>query len=428
MPSLGLNSAAQSGTAVVNFRGPYETEAQARAAAARVYAAAHASTRRGVMTEQNHRLLCEAIGATGTELGGYDHRIVQWMAGWEPQVCAVIAGIITRAHAAGLAGTPVTALRLVAGGGEHAGTPQCMICGVAHNGRCALTERHVESMRLRGQTPNTVYQRRRFLVRLSAALPVPAIGATRADLLQWRAGLTCGDAAVRTNVFHCHSVYKWLVEDGARHDDPSARIPIPARPRAVPRPIGEAELLLALDTAPPRLRPWFVLAGWLGLRCIEIARLRGENVLTDSGVPMLIVAGDATKHGCAERALPLTPFVLGELRAYGLPSRGWVFRRMDGRPGPVPPWMVSQLCREHLHSLGIRASLHLLRHRAATMALRGTNDLAAVQRLLGHSSPVTTQNYALLDDAAVAAAVEAIPAPPQFPGRRKANRPRGRLT
>ncbi len=277
-------------------------------------------------------------------------------------------------------------LRLVAGGGEHAGTPQCMVCAVAHNGRCALTERHVESMRLRGQTPNTVYQRRRFLVRLSAALPVPAIGATRADLLQWRAGLTCGDAAVRTNVFHCHSVYKWRALRGGTY---------------LSRGTNNSEQLM---------------------RCIEIARLRGENVLTDSGVPMLIVASDATKHGCGERALPLTPFVLGELRAYGLPSRGWVFRRMDGRPGPVPPWMVSQLCREHLHSLGIRASLHLLRHRAATMALRGTHDLAAVQRLLGHSSPVTTLIYAALDDDAVAAAVEAIPAPPQFPGRRKGNR------
>src|SRR6266700_927094 len=78
---------AESGTAVVNFRGPYETEAEARAAAACVYAAAHASSRRGVMTEQNHRLLCEAIGAAGTELGTYDHRIILWLAGWEPQVC-----------------------------------------------------------------------------------------------------------------------------------------------------------------------------------------------------------------------------------------------------------------------------------------------------------------------------------------------------
>ena len=35
--------------------------------------------------------------------GAYDHRILTWLAGWEPQICAVVAALITRAHAAGLA-------------------------------------------------------------------------------------------------------------------------------------------------------------------------------------------------------------------------------------------------------------------------------------------------------------------------------------
>ncbi len=85
--------------------GPFETEAEARAAVAHVYAAAHASSRRGVMTEGSHRLLCEAIGAAGVELGGYDHRIITWLAESEPQACAAIAGIVTRAHAAGATAT-----------------------------------------------------------------------------------------------------------------------------------------------------------------------------------------------------------------------------------------------------------------------------------------------------------------------------------
>jgi hypothetical protein len=32
------------------------------------------------------------------ELGAYDHRILVWLAGWEPTICAVIAGLITRAR------------------------------------------------------------------------------------------------------------------------------------------------------------------------------------------------------------------------------------------------------------------------------------------------------------------------------------------
>lgn len=36
-------------------------------------------------------------------VGAFDARILAWLAGWEPETCAVIAGLVTRAHAAGLA-------------------------------------------------------------------------------------------------------------------------------------------------------------------------------------------------------------------------------------------------------------------------------------------------------------------------------------
>lgn len=51
-----------------------------------------------VSAEGNRRLLEEACTATGVRLGAYDHRILLWLAGWEPSTCAVIAGLITRAH------------------------------------------------------------------------------------------------------------------------------------------------------------------------------------------------------------------------------------------------------------------------------------------------------------------------------------------
>ena len=83
--------------------GPFETEQQALAlpAVQAIYAAARASRRRGVMAEHSHRLLDEACTAAGATPGAYDHRILTWLAGWEPQICAVVAALITRAHAAG---------------------------------------------------------------------------------------------------------------------------------------------------------------------------------------------------------------------------------------------------------------------------------------------------------------------------------------
>ena len=96
--------------------GPYESEAQAREAVSPIYEAAHDSPRRGVIAERNHKFLEDACRAAGAELGAYDHRILTWLAGWEPQICAVIAGLITRAatwphggHRAGQQPDPVTA-------------------------------------------------------------------------------------------------------------------------------------------------------------------------------------------------------------------------------------------------------------------------------------------------------------------------------
>lgn len=82
--------------------GPFETEREASAhpAVRAVYEACRASSRRGVMDEQNHRLLEESCNAAGVELGHYDHRILLWLANYEPQTCIVIAGLISRAHQA----------------------------------------------------------------------------------------------------------------------------------------------------------------------------------------------------------------------------------------------------------------------------------------------------------------------------------------
>ena len=50
---------------------------------------------------QNRQLLGRALEAAGVEMGRYDDRIAEWLAGFEDSACAVIAGWVTRAYAAG---------------------------------------------------------------------------------------------------------------------------------------------------------------------------------------------------------------------------------------------------------------------------------------------------------------------------------------
>lgn len=93
--------------------GPFESEDQADATPAvrAVFAAFDADPGPGKMAPHNLAMLTSACGAAGIGLGAaaeiglgaYDARILAWLAGWEPQTCAVIAGLIRRAHEAGKA-------------------------------------------------------------------------------------------------------------------------------------------------------------------------------------------------------------------------------------------------------------------------------------------------------------------------------------
>jgi integrase/recombinase XerC len=281
--------------------------------------------------------------------------------------------------------------------------------GVGGEGNDAL-ERHLEWLLLKGLAASTVRRRRVVLGWVAASLDCTLLEASPGQLQAWRAALTVAPDAVSVYVSHVHQFYRWAVDQGLLRGSPAAALPAPRRGRRLPRPIGETELLAALAAAPPRVRPMLVLAGWAGLRAKEIALLRREYVL-DTRVPaVLLIASDATK-GYAERIVPMSAFVLGELRPV-LPARGWVFLRFDGRPGPNSPANVSHLANVHLHDCGIAETLHQLRHRFATGLYQASGgDLRLVQEVLGHSTPATTAGYAAYDPAAAAAAVEAIPAP-----------------
>jgi hypothetical protein len=78
--------------------GPFETEYEARASVQHI-----TGSTPGSWTDGNHRLLEDACRAAGVGLGAWDHRILLWLAGWEPSTVAVIASLIRRAHAAGAA-------------------------------------------------------------------------------------------------------------------------------------------------------------------------------------------------------------------------------------------------------------------------------------------------------------------------------------
>ena len=93
--------------AIAGTLGPFETEREAREVPAvrAVYDAFDAAPGVGKMAPHNYLMLVRACEAAGTDLGSassYDRQILAWLSGWEPQTCAVIAGLISRANLAGV--------------------------------------------------------------------------------------------------------------------------------------------------------------------------------------------------------------------------------------------------------------------------------------------------------------------------------------
>jgi hypothetical protein len=89
---------------------PYETERQAADAARHIYDSPPGT---GAWGDGNLRLLEDACRAAGVQLGAYDTRILVWLTGWEPSTCAVIAGLITRAHASRVEASQLAEIRAV---------------------------------------------------------------------------------------------------------------------------------------------------------------------------------------------------------------------------------------------------------------------------------------------------------------------------
>lgn len=237
-----------------------------------------------------------------------------------------------------------------------------------------------------------------------AARNVDLMDAGPEDLEEWREQLDMLDNSVITYVAAIRVFYRWAFRSGRIAADPSWDIPVPRKRRGLPRPIPEDELERAVKLAPARIRPWLVLAGYAGLRCCEIAWAQRDDVHDQADEPFMFVRG---KGGSID-AIELSPYVLAELRAAGLPKTGPLFPRADGKRGHLTPHLISSVGNTYLHSIGIEATMHQLRHRFGTRTYAAVKDLRVVQELLRHRNSSSTAIYTATSRPTARAAVTAV--------------------
>ena len=207
--------------------------------------------------------------------------------------------------------------------------------------------------------------------------------------------------------------YRWLARHRGFRSNPVLGIRAPKAPRPLPKALSvEAaqQLFQEEDSSAPLLirdAAMFELLYSSGLRLGELVALnttdepaQGEVTVTGKGsktrtVPVGTKAREALKAWLGVRAQLAHPnekalFVGARGRRIapalvGARLKAWAKRR--GLPGNVHP--------------------HMLRHSFATHMLQSSQDLRAVQELLGHSSISTTQVYTHLDFQALAKVYDA---------------------
>jgi integrase len=259
--------------------------------------------------------------------------------------------------------------------------------------------------------------------------PRGLLEATREDVEAFLDGRGLAPNSRYAWISHLHGFYDWAADEGLIPTVPRRKIKRPKVHRNLPRPIGDADLAQALSQASTPMRAMLCLAAYQGLRCVEIAGLRREDVHEDRTPAVLMVT---TGKGGRERILALHPETLTALHRLPLPRSGWVFplQRVDrtskgGRHFYDAAHRVSMAISVYLRGLDIPASAHMLRHWFGTSLYGATHDLRLTQELMGHQSPITTAGYTAWSPDAGATAIAALRVPNPKVASGCADQPRG---
>lgn len=197
-------------------------------------------------------------------------------------------------------------------------------------------------------------------------------------------------------------MYAYLVREGICQHDPAAGIRPPKGPRKLPKvlDVDRAQQLLDSpvtdDFSACRDHAILELLYSSGLRLSELVGLDVADLDLVQG--LVLVLGKGNK----QRMLPVGSKAIAAIQR-------WLVQRAQAQPedqalfiGVRGRRMSPQLVRERVRQAGSRdlgqhLHPHMLRHSFASHMLESSQDLRAVQELLGHADISTTQIYTHLD-------------------------------
>lgn len=204
---------------------------------------------------------------------------------------------------------------------------------------------------------------------------------------------------IRHSLTVLRSLCGWCVEQGLLTSNPALRVQHPRVEPPDPDPLTRAQidqLIAAIDVAPQshkltwrRNRRAIMLGLYAGFRIAEIAELKWGDV--DLARGEIIIRRKGGKGG-KSRVVPICDELSAELLlAKRHTAADAVIDQGDGTPLTVKS--CSHIYERWLATRGIAIHSHQLRKTFATELYVAGEDLATIQRPLGHTDPKTTMRY-----------------------------------
>lgn len=258
-----------------------------------------------------------------------------------------------------------------------------------------IIDRYLAWLAAGAQAPSTIRQRG-YVLRAFAA-EHPLLTASTDDIIVYLAQPTRGPNGKRTVISALRKFYRWAVAVELVTASPMELVHQVREHRGLPRPVpdaifarGLAEAHATCDVEGQRA---LMLGYYAGLRLSEIAAFHA-TARTAHG---LVIIG----KGDIERRIPihdrLAPYLDG--------IEGWAFASWR-KPGQHAS--TSYLHGKVCGLLGAPWTTHTLRHAFGTRVYRASNDLRAVQLLMGHADPMTTSRYVAVAGEQLDAAIRAV--------------------
>jgi len=195
------------------------------------------------------------------------------------------------------------------------------------------------------------------------------------------------------------SFFSWLTGEEILQRDPSARLKQPKKEKRAPKALSIEELEMLRESC-ETIRQRALLEVMYATGC----RLDEVSSLNKSDINLQTMSCRVIGKGNKEREVYFSFKAMYHLRKYLMgrtDEEEALFTTLRKPYRRVGHRAIQREIKRISLAAGIEKNVtpHTLRHTFATLTLNNGADIVAVQHLLGHSSPATTQTYAVLSDA-----------------------------